>query len=328
MNQSSSNNSSYTQESSFEQAINTNISQLWQFREEGYLTAKDKRQLYWCKITDPKHTKAIVVVNGRIESAWKYQELFHDLFYQGYDIYSFDHRGQGMSDRLIENKEMGYVEQFDDYIDDMALIVDSFSLDNYEKRFLLAHSMGGAIATRYIQTQSDHPFDAIALSAPMFGVNMSTLLRPIAIPFAQVMSMASAQPRYAPGQQGYYPKPFDVNPLTQSKSRYHWFRDLYEDKPELKLGGPSHHWVGQGLMAAKQCIQQTRQIKLPLLLLQAGEESIVDNNAQIRFIKKLARSNKQCALKIVYGSKHELLFEQDCHRNSALDATLEFFSQH
>ncbi|OIQ24378.1 alpha/beta fold hydrolase [uncultured Vibrio sp.] len=327
MNSSSSNTSPYTQEPSFEQAINSNISQLWQFREEGHLTTKDKRRLYWCKMTEPTHTKALFVVNGRIESAWKYQELFHDLFYQGYDIYSFDHRGQGLSDRLVDDREIGHVEEFDDYIVDMAQVVDSFPLERYEQRFLLAHSMGGAIATRYLQTHPEHSFDAVALSAPMFGVNMSPMLRPIAIPVAQLMSMASPLPRYAPGQQGYYAKPFDINPLTQSKTRYHWFRDLYETMPELKLGGPSHRWVGQGLMAAKQCIQQTRQIKVPLLLLQASEESIVDNKDQIRFIKKLARTNKQCALKIVYGSKHELLFEQDTYRNDALDCILAFFNQ-
>ncbi|MEZ9231107.1 alpha/beta fold hydrolase [Vibrio amylolyticus] len=327
MNSSSSNTSPYTQEPSFEQAIHSNIFQHWQSREEGYLLAKDKRRLYWCKMTKPEHTKAIVLVNGRIESAWKYQELFYDLFHQGYDIYSFDHRGQGMSERLANDHEIGHVEEFDDYIVDMAQLITSFSLEHYEQRYLLAHSMGGAITTRYLQTNPNQSFDAVALSAPMFGINMSPVLRPIALPFAQIMSMVTALPQYAPGQQGYYAKPFDINPLTKSKARYHWFRNLYNTMPELKLGGPSHRWVGQGLMAAKQCIQQTRQIGIPLLLLQAGNETIVDNRAQIRFIKKLARTNKQCALKIVYGSKHELLFEQDAYRNDALDCILQFFSQ-
>ncbi|MGC9400856.1 alpha/beta fold hydrolase [Vibrio genomosp. F10 str. 9ZC157] len=328
MNQSSSIHSSYTQESCFEQAISSNISQLWQLRTEGYLTTKDRKKLYWCKVTDPKHTKAIVIVNGRVESAWKYQELFHDLFHQGYDIYSFDHRGQGMSDRLIDDTEMGYIEEFDDYINDMVQLVTSFSLEHYEKRYLLAHSMGGAVATRYLQTNPNHPFDAVSLSAPMFGIAMSRLNRSIALPMTQLMSMMTTSPRYAPDQKGYYAKPFEVNPLTQSSIRYDWFRQLYEDKPQLKLGGPTHRWVWQGLMATKQCVQQTRRIEVPLLLMQASEDVIVDNRDQIRFIKKLAKTNNQCALKIVYGSRHELLFEKDDYRNNALDCTLQFFAQH
>ena len=105
---------SYTQESDFEQAINGNIAELWRTREEGFLKSFDKRSLYWMKLTSPEHNKAILVVNGRIECCSKYQELFYDLFQQGYDVYSYDHRGQGLSDRLIEDKQMGYVDEFDD----------------------------------------------------------------------------------------------------------------------------------------------------------------------------------------------------------------------
>lgn len=55
---------------------------------------------------------------------------------------------------------------------DLKALVEHFDLGHYQERFLLAHSMGGAIATRYIQTTPAHPFSALALSAPMFGVNM------------------------------------------------------------------------------------------------------------------------------------------------------------
>ncbi|MGY3571034.1 alpha/beta fold hydrolase [Vibrio paucivorans] len=328
MTQTRSNNSSYTQELCFEQAINQDIALLWQSRSEGKLKSFDKTDIYWCKLTNPNHNKAIVVVNGRIESAWKYQELFYDLFQKGYDIYSFDHRGQGLSSRLIDDSEMGYVKEFSDYLMDMDKVLQHFDLSHYDKRYLLAHSMGGAIATRYIQTHPEHHFDAIALSAPMFGVNMAPYLRPVAIPLSQILTAVYPKPTYAPGHQAYYPKPFDINPLSQSEVRYHWFRDLYEKMPELKIGGPSTRWVWQGLMAAKQCIQQTRQIRIPLLLLQASEDTIVSNRDQIRFIKKLVKTNHDCALKIIYGAKHEVLFEQDQYRNDALDTTLEFFHQH
>ncbi|WP_438876507.1 alpha/beta fold hydrolase, partial [Bacillus cereus group sp. Bce039] len=85
-----------------------------------------------------QHNKVIIIVNGRIESACKYQELFYDLFHQGYDIYSFDHRGQGLSERLIADPQMGYVEQFDDYVRDMDELITRFPLQNYTQRYLLA----------------------------------------------------------------------------------------------------------------------------------------------------------------------------------------------
>ncbi|WP_456296550.1 alpha/beta fold hydrolase [Vibrio sp. AK197] len=318
----------YTQEQQFAQASSSHIAQLWQQRVEGTITSFDRTSLYWIKLTHPQHTKAIVVINGRIESAWKYQELFYDLYQQGYDIFSYDHRGQGLSGRLTDDPQIGHIDEFNDYLLDMDKMVDTFDLSGYQTRHLLAHSMGGTIATRYIQTHPQHQFDAMALSAPMFGIHLPWYLKPIASLISQLLTACNPKPVYAPGHQAYYPKPFDSNPLNQCLPRYEWFRQLYEDKPELQVGGPSTRWVWQSMMAAKQSIQLTRQIKIPLLLMQAGDDTIVANASHIKFIKKLARTNTRCGFKIIHGARHELLFEQDQYRNQVLDTLLNFFAQY
>lgn len=316
--------SSYTQENLFEQAIAGPIAALWQQRQEGYFKSSDKTKLYWCKLTDPKHSKAVLLVNGRIESSWKYQELLFDFYRQGYDVYSYDHRGQGLSDRLVQDSDIGHVYEFDDYVRDLASVVQHFALEGYQQRHLVSHSMGGAIATRYLQTYPHHPFDKLVLSAPMFGINLPWYLSPVAIAISQILTAVYPTPTYAPGHQPYYAKPFEDNPLSQSKARYHWFRQLYTDKPELQVGGPSTRWVWQGLMATKQCLQMTRQLKIPVLLLQAGNDRIVSNQAQNQFYKKLCKTNKNSQMITIDGAQHELLFEQDQYRNQALDALFRF----
>ncbi|MBG0760593.1 lysophospholipase [Vibrio cidicii] len=315
---------SYTQENLFEQAIAGPIAALWQQRQEGYFKSSDKTKLYWCKLTDPKHSKAVLLVNGRIESSWKYQELLFDFYRQGYDVYSYDHRGQGLSDRLVQDSDIGHVYEFDDYVRDLASVVQHFALEGYQQCHLVSHSMGGAIATRYLQTYPHHPFDKLVLSAPMFGINLPWYLSPVAIAVSQILTAVYPTPTYAPGHQPYYAKPFEDNPLSQSKARYHWFRQLYTDKPELQVGGPSTRWVWQGLMATKQCLQMTRQLKIPVLLLQAGNDRIVSNQAQNQFYKKLCKTNKNSQMITIDGAQHELLFEQDQYRNQALDALFHF----
>lgn len=327
MSLSSTTSSPYTQEPEFDQAITSTIKQLWSTRKEGVFQTKDKVSLFWVKLCHPNNTKAIVISNGRIESVWKYQELFHDLFHLGYDIYSFDHRGQGLSDRLVENRDIGYVDEFEDYVSDFSQMVHFFDLSRYEKRFILAHSMGSAIATRYLQTEPTHTFDAIAVSAPMYGVNIPWYLRPIAITYAQVLTAISPRPNYISGHKAYYSKPYEDNLLSSSYTRYSWFRKLYDNKPEMQIGGPSTRWVWQSLIACKQCLQQTRQLKVPLLILQASEDVIVSNKMQNRFIKKLQKTNRAASLKIMPHSRHEILFENDTIRNEALDSVLMFFNE-
>lgn len=315
----------YTQESNVEQALNLEIAQLWNTRSEGMFRSFDKKHIYWCSLTHPSHQKAVVVVNGRIESAWKYQELCYDLYRQGFDVYSYDHRGQGRSDRLTADKQIGYVHEFQDYVTDLQGLVEHFKLKRYPQRYLLAHSMGGAIATRYLQTTPAHPFTAVALSAPMFGIKMPWYLRPVAMLITQLMSAFASKPTYAPGYGPYQAKPFERNLLTHSAVRYQQFRVLYQAQPELQIGGPSHRWVWQSLMATKQCLQLTRQIKIPLLIVQAGDDAIVCNQAQRRLFKKLSRTLPSARLHTIAGARHELLFESDNYRNLALEHILRFF---
>ncbi len=320
-------NAPYTQESNFEQAIDSTIADFWLQREHGFSKTKDKVSLHWASWTKPSNDKNLLVINGRIECIEKYQELFYDLFQQGFNIYSYDHRGQGLSSRLTENKDIGHVGEFEDYTQDLNHMVKLFDLGAEQNNFILAHSMGGCIATRYIQTHPKHPFKALSVSAPMYGVNLSPIMKPIATIVAQVLTLVYAKPTYAPGHKPYYRKPFEDNYLSSSESRYRWFRDLYEQKPEIRVGGPSTQWVWQGLMAAKQCIQQTRQIKIPLLLLQAEKDQIVSNQAQTQFIGKLSKTNPHSKIEVIEDSRHELLFENDTIRNQALTSTLNFFNQ-
>lgn len=327
MNQSST-NIPYTQESNFAQHIDNNIATLWQSREEGFIKSCDKTKLYWIKLTSPENRKAVVVVNGRIESVWKYQEIFYELFLRGFDVYAFDHRGQGQSDRLISDREMGYVYDFVDYVEDMERVLKTFQLDSYDKRYLLAHSMGATISTRYLQTHKNHPFHAAAFSAPMYGIDLPFWLQPIAIPVTQILAAFSPKTNYAPGYTAYVAKPFKDNRLSQSEIRYRWFRELYKTKPELKLGGPSVRWVWQALMASKQCIQMTRQIRTPLLILQGGDDRIVSNKSQKTFFNKLRKTNDHCELLPIEGARHELLVEKDCYRNKVLASIFTFFAKH
>ena len=114
---------------------------------EGEFKGKDGVTLRYAALRQPKIDRAILIVNGRVESYLKYQELAWDLWRQGYSLYLIDHRGQGMSDRMLADKEKGYVDQFDDYVADLKQFHDEvIAQDQPAKLFLLAHSMGGAIS--------------------------------------------------------------------------------------------------------------------------------------------------------------------------------------
>ncbi|MGL5091015.1 MAG: alpha/beta fold hydrolase [Aeromonas sobria] len=295
---------------------------------EGEFKGKDGVTIRYAALRQAKVDRAILIVNGRVESYLKYQELAWDLWRQGYSLYLIDHRGQGMSGRMLADPQKGYVDHFDDYVLDLKQFHDQVIIaDQPAKLFLLAHSMGGAISARYLERWPDD-IKAAVLSSPMLGINLGGLPKWLAKGLATTIGTVGGwigEPPYGPGQGGYQDHGFADNELTHSQSRYQAFRQLYEQHPQIKLGGATAHWIYQGITGADAAIADAGAIKTPLLVLQAGNDSVVENAAQDRFCT-LANCEGGKPLRIE-GAWHELFIESDDKRQPALTAMAEFFAR-
>ena len=105
----------------------------------------------------------------------------------------------------------------------------------------------------------------------------------------------------------------------QNETRYRVFRQLYKENPNLRLGGVTVGWLKQAFTAIEQI--KSTSASLPVLLLQAEKDTIVDNQAQNQIVSK----NKLITKKVYQDSWHEILFEQDLIRDKALQDIFDFF---
>ena len=200
--------------------------------------------------------------------------------------------------------------------------------DKPAKLFLLAHSMGGAISARYLE-RWPNDIQAAVLSSPMMGINLGGLPKWLAKGLAATIGTVGGwvgEPPYGPGQGPYEDHGFADNELTHSTARYQAFRQIYEQHPQVRLGGATAHWIHQAITGSDAAVADAGAIKTPLLLLQAGEDSVVDNAAQEAFCAK-AQCEGSKPLRIE-GAWHELFIEADPQRHAALNATLAFFARY
>ncbi|MCL1077984.1 alpha/beta fold hydrolase [Parashewanella spongiae] len=314
---------------SSEHALNT-IEQLtfWRSVEHSQLQVSSDVTLAYCRVLHPYSDKAIVISNGRIESYEKYQELIFDLYQQGYSVYALDHRGQGKSTRLVDNPQLGHVDKFQDYVTDFSSFISQVvQADNHQQLFLLGHSMGCTVATLYLE-HYPNVFDAAIFSAPMYGICLP-LPRFFILWLAKRLDFTNqGKPFYVIGGRNYYPKPFENNSLTQSQPRYQWFRNLYQQFPQLQLGSPTHRWLVEALIAAKQCQSILASTTTPVLILQAKADTIVDNRAQDKCFAAMQQNSNQHQKVVFSDARHELFVENDTIRNQVLDSTFDFINRH
>jgi len=301
----------------------------WRQREEDHFNGVDGLPIHFVRFCSPKHQQAIVICPGRGESYVKYSEVAYDLFRHGYDVLILDHRGQGRSARLLPDSHRGHVEHFSDYVDDLERFWHrEVSPRGYLHCFALSHSMGGAILARFLARQPQ-AFDAVVFCAPMFGIQlpMPRMLAEPLLNWAEQWELWRNY--YAAGSGQWRPLPYLMNVLTHSRERYQRNMRFSADYPELQVGGPTYHWVRESLRAGDDIIRDISRIRLPVLLLQASEERVVDNESHQLFCQALAAAGNPChgnAPQVIEGARHEILFEQDPQRVEALSAILNFFA--
>lgn len=281
----------------------------------------------------------IVIVPGRSESYLKYQELAFDLDNQGYDSVIIDHRGQGLSARLTPNRLQGYIEKFDHYAQDLNQLLNSVLPEQYpqhnKQAYMLAHSMGGAIALRYLQLYPNK-IKALTLSSPMIAISRggtpNWLAKSLIKTGSALNRLLSNSPWYFFGQNDINKSAFEENYLMHSAARFERFQALYKAQPELKLGGVTFNWLEQAIINTDNLFIDIDKLPLPIQMLQAGSEHIVDNDAQLSFCQQLYKANKKACPEgkpvVIDGAYHELYFELDQYRDTAIDKTIAWFELH
>lgn len=301
----------------------TDIQPFWQNSVQlDMFEGVEEVDIAYAYVLHPQAIGTVVISSGRIESFIKYKEVVYDLYQNGYSVFIHDHRGQGLSGRMLSNPQIGYVGDFSEYVIDFKKFIDEVvSKKTLHKPNLLCHSMGGTIGALTVLRYPEL-FEKVAFSAPMFGIR-PPLPNWFATLLLTIHGILNNKKAYFFGQENYDNLPFSANELTHSDVRYQIFCDEYQAAPQVQLGGVSGHWLKVAAQAMDEIENNAHRFPIHSLVIQAGADQIVDNKRQNTVVTKMLNSK----LKVIDGAKHELLEERDEFREPCLTAILDFFSQ-
>jgi lysophospholipase len=294
----------------------------WQTGEEGTFAGVNAVPIHYV-IHSPLNAKAsVVILPGRTEAAIKYAEVAADLFAQGYATFVMDLRGQGRSGRMLPDRERGYVDAFADYVDDVhRFVTDVVAPRGLGRVMILAHSLGGAVAVLYVDR---HPetIAALAMTAPMLDFKTGGFPTAIASTLAFTACSGANGTDYTLGAGPWERETdFSANTVSHSEARWQWKIDQQDEDPEIRLGGTTYRWVCQALITSDHTQAAAPFNPLPTLVLQAGDDSIVNLGGQDRYCEAAPR----CQLSRFDGAFHEILQETDDIRNNAMAQVVKFF---
>nr|WP_321456259.1 alpha/beta hydrolase [uncultured Cohaesibacter sp.] len=287
------------------------------------MTCWDKRKVRvarWPSLSpSPKGT--ICLLHGRSEFIEKYYEVITELRQRGFAVATMDWRGQGMSERSLADPLKGYVRRFSDYGKDLEQFINEIILpDCPPPCFALCHSMGGLILLSN-STKLRIKIDRAVLCAPLIEISTAKYsflgFKPRHSGIRKMTGFLRAiglGRSYVPGATR---SPFDkggfyTNQLTSNGPRYDRNRQFLRDYPELAIGGPTVLWTHESCkaMAKLQSSDVQSSIHIPVLILTAGNDTIVNSKATEYF----AKTTRAAHAVTIVGSKHEIMMESDIIR--------------
>lgn len=256
-------------------------------QETGYFSSIDGTRLFyraWNKDTE----NCLIILHGIGEHSGRYQEFALSLEDVPFSVFSVDLRGHGQS----EGKRV-HVRSFQDFVDDLYAFRLWIETTFKKKTFvLLGQSLGGLIATSVV-LRNQSVWRSLILMSPFFKI-----------------------------YQGHHLLGFLTGCMNQILPDYIWHNpiraqylshDLEEVKKYLEdkmiQRAISTRLAHEMFQACTFVYNHAQEIKLPVLILAAGDDRIVSLKATQHFYNAISSQQKE--LKIFDSSYHELIHEKE-----------------
>ncbi len=267
----------------------------------------------------------VLIFPGRTEYVEKYGPAAIDLGKRGFASLAVDWRGQGIADRMLDDRLLGHVDHFPDFQRDVRGVVKlAEALDLPKPWFLLAHSMGGAIGLRALI--EGLPVKACAFTGPMWGIQIPAPMKPVAHVLGALAPILGFSAMRAPTTTKVHyvqTAPYEGNTLTNDADMYRFMQEQLEAQPDLTLGGPTVHWLSESL---KECARLAAlpSPALPCITFLGSDEQIVNTAAVHQRMRRWPGGE----LDLVQGAQHEVVMEGPAIRQHTFDRMCALFDQY
>jgi lysophospholipase len=280
------------------------------------------RYASWQSALKERHG-TVCIFPGRNEFIEKYFEVVGELRRRGFAVAVLDWRGQGGSSRLTRSQLKGHINDFAEYEEDLSYFMKGVVLpDCPSPYFALGHSMASTVLFR-VATKRGCWFSRMVMTAPMIKIVGLPLSHAFCAQLTDGLTLCGLGKRSVPARKNEYwsSEAFEDNPLTSDRERFYRNLSVLKAAPELCVGPPTIGWLNAALDAVAQLGSTgfPPRIRVPALMLAAGEDQIVSSKAVEEFAARL-RAGSQL---VVRGARHEIMQERDSIREqfwAAFDA--------
>lgn len=256
------------------------------------LNARDGLLLHGLSWMPSKPKAYIVVIHGLWEHAGRYKRFAEAAVARGFGVTAVDLRGHGLSPG-----ESTFVENFSEFLLDVdAIIAHTRELAGSQPIMLMGHSLGGAIATRWIAERQPSPESVAGLALSSAALKIGKDVPKVLQVLAPMISLIAPRLRLSAAD----PKSISRDPVEIKR---------YLEDP-LNCHRPAQARTGAEILAAIAANRlAARVLTQPIYLFHGGRDTLTDPDGSRELYKEWGGKDK--TLRIWPNSVHETLNDLD-----------------
>lgn len=291
----------------------------------GTIKSFDKTELYYEYYLAENSKASIVIVHGFTEFTCKYHELAWYFINMGYNVFIYDQRGHGLSQRKVSDFQLIHVDKFQDYVEDLNefinQIVEPVSVNL--PLYIYSQSMGGAVAGLYLSKYTGKVSKAI-LSAPMVCPVAGNMSRKKLRMFLRFQGLVHGWKSKFIYVKNYNPKPNFHFSSDLSENRFRYNLNTRNSNVKYQNSPSTNRWLFEALSVEDKLLSKkvSGKIKAETLIISAEKDTVVKNPQQ----KKLSEIIPDCRFYEMKGAKHSLYTTTSPMLRKYVEIILEFFS--
>lgn len=276
-------------------------------KTDGYFDGYGGVKLHYVRYECEKPLRTVVILHGFTESCEKFREMIYYFLKADCNVYIYDQRCHGKSERLVEDKTLTHVDRFDDYLKDFEIFTDK-TVPHLLPLILFSHSMGGAVAALYVEK---HPgvYRKAIFSSPMIAPSTGGIPKFAARAICGAAEIIGKGKKRVFVSSEYPGKEEFENSCDTSFERFSFYERFRRNDPDYQNYSPSYRWTHEAINVTRSIMKKGEPEKtdIPSLLFSAG----LDNMVSIPEQKEFAERMKHCEFISYESAKHEIYFSAD-----------------
>ena len=252
-------------------------------------------------VENPK--ASVILLHGFTEFYKKLYEMSWYFINMGYNVFMYDQRDHGLSERSCTNTSITHIDDFNNYVLDLEYFVDNIVTPNSKNLpiHIMGHSMGGAVTTLYLM-RNNNPIEKAILSSPMISPKThgfpSVLVNFIAGKYGRREGYNAIFPHSKP----FNPNPDFVQSCDASAARFLHNLNCRLSNPCYQNSAFSNGWIHEALKVKRLILNRKNisKIKARTLIISAENDRVVHQELHYKLAKRL----KTSTIVTMPGAKH------------------------